>query len=371
MRDKTSFEIFLATAPGTEELLLAEARERGFRAPKALPGGVRIEGRWPDVWRANLQLRGAARVLARIGSFRVLHLSELEKRAGEVPWRALLDADVPFDVAATCRKSKIYHSDAAAERIAHAITAATGAVRHDEAEVVIKARFEADVCTLAIDTTGDPLHKRGHKQAVGRAPLRETLAALFLRQCGYGGGEPVVDPMCGSGTFVIEAAEIAAGLWPGRTRNFAFEKLATFDAEKWQALKANQKAVTPGSRLLGCDRDAGAIHAASANAERAGIAGSIEFRQQAVSDLTPPEGPPGLVITNPPYGHRIGDTAKLKTLYRALGQTLKTRFGGWRVGLVTSTPELAWATGLPFLPTRAPVAHGSIRITLYTTAALP
>ena len=370
MRDQTSFEIFLATAPGLEELLLAEARERGFRAPRATAGGVRIEGRWHDVWRANLQLRGPARVLARVGSFRVTHLAELDKLSRTVPWSDLLLSGVPFDVDVTCRKSKIYHSGAAAERIARAIAAAIDAPRQDGAGIVVKARLDNDVCTLAIDTTGEPLHKRGHKQAVTKAPMRENLAALFLRQCGFAGNEPVVDPMCGSGTFLIEAAEIAAGLWPGRSRSFAFEKLATFDAARWQQMKAAQHSLTPSVRFYGSDRDAGAVQAAKANAGRAGVAEFIDFRQQTISDIAPPPGPAGLVIVNPPYGHRIGDPEKLKSLYGALGASLKSRFSGWRVGLVTSEPNLAWATGLPFLPANAPVAHGSIRITLYATAVL-
>ena len=126
-------------------------------------------------------------------------------------------------------------------------------------------RIEDDYCTFSVDTSGEPLHRRGHKEAVGKAPMRETLAALFLRQCGYDGAEPVLDPMCGSGTFVIEAAEMAAGLAPGRTRRFAFEDLAGFDAEAWAEMK---QAPSRGTDIIfhGSDRDAGAVKSAVANA---------------------------------------------------------------------------------------------------------
>lgn len=371
MTTKVDFEIFLATAPGLEPVLCAEAKANGFRAPKAVDGGVRIEGRWHDVWRANLVIRGASRVLARMAAFRVVHLSDLEKRARRLPWGDILRRDVPFRVEATCKSSRIYHSGAAAQRIENAIGEALGTTVSPEAEVGIRARIEKDLCTISIDTSGELLHKRGFKEAVSKAPMRENLAALFLRQCGYDGTEPVIDPMCGSGTFVIEAAEIAAGLMPGRTRRFAFEQLATFDEAAWQHLRASKHATTPAVKFFGSDRDAGAIAMSRANAERAGVAGFAEFGQHTISELAAPEGPEGLVIVNPPYGARIGDTKRLQSLYRSLGQTLLAKFPGWRVGVITTDAALAKATGLPFKPQSAPVPHGGLRVTLFQTDPLP
>uniref|UniRef100_UPI0035B30FE2 THUMP domain-containing class I SAM-dependent RNA methyltransferase n=1 Tax=Aestuariivirga sp. TaxID=2650926 RepID=UPI0035B30FE2 len=285
-------------------------------------------------------------------------------------WHSLLRRNVPVHVEASCSRSRIYHSGAAAQRIARAIAEEFGCPLSDDAEVVIKARIEDDLCTLSIDSSGESLHKRGHKEGVGKAPLRETLAALFLRQCGFTGDEPVVDPMCGSGTFVIEAAEIAAGLAPGRTRHFAFEKLASFDANAWAAMKSAVEPRVPAVAFHGSDRDAGAIRMAKQNAERAGVSAFTQFRQQSVSELAPPEGPAGLVIVNPPYGTRIGDRKPLFALYGALGQVLKTRFSGWRVGLVTSDGSLARATGLHFVDPLPPVLHGGLRVTLHRTAVL-
>jgi putative N6-adenine-specific DNA methylase len=367
-----AFEIFLVTAPGFESVLCAEAKAKGFAAPAAVLGGVTMRGGWPDVWRANLEIRGAARVLARIAEFRALHLAQLDKRARKVPWAAILRPDVPFRVEASCRKSRIYHQGAAAQRIRDAIKDTLGAPVSDDAELCIKARIDDDLCTISVDTSGEALHKRGHKEEVAKAPMRENLAALFLRQCGYDGAEPVLDLMCGSGTFVIEAAEIAAGLKPGRSRHFPFEQLANFDAAAWQRLReaGTAKPGAPAIRFYGTDHDAGAVRMSRANAERAGVAGMTDFKQCAIGDLAAPDGPPGLVIVNPPYGTRIGNQKHLYALYRALGQTLRARFAGWRVGLVTDDASLAEATGLQFAPPAGPISHGGLRVTLYQTAPL-
>ena len=373
MATESEFEIFLVAAPGMEAVLGAEARDRGFTQATTVKGGVSTRGGWPEVWRANLQIRGASRVLARIGAFRVFHLAQLDKRARRLPWGDILRRDKPFRVEASCTGSRIYHSGAAAQRIEKAIREELGAPVAADADVCIKARIDDDLCTVAVDTSGESLHKRGHKDGVNRAPMRETLASLFLRQCGYDGTEPVVDPMCGSGTFVIEAAEIAAGLAPGRSRRFAFEHLATFDAAAWQRLRdaGAGDGPRPALRFYGSDRDADAIGMSRANAARAGVAAMTEFRQHAISDLVAPAGPPGLVIVNPPYGARIGDKQRLHALYGALGQTLLARFTGWRVGLVTSEGSLAASSGLPFAPPAAPVLNGGLRVRLFQTGPLP
>ncbi|MCX7344308.1 MAG: class I SAM-dependent RNA methyltransferase, partial [Alphaproteobacteria bacterium] len=304
MTASAELEIFLVALPGLESVLCDEVRERGFTSPRIVPGGVTFRGGWPDVWRANLEIRGASKVLVRIGAIRVLHLAQLDKRARRFPWAETLRRDVPLRVDVTCRKSRIYHAGAAAQRIATAIREELGAPVTPDAELCIKARIEDDLCTFSIDSSGELLHKRGHKQAIGKAPMRETMAALFLRQCGYAGQEPVLDPMCGSGTFVIEAAEIAAGLQPGRSRRFAFESLAGFAAAHWSRLQTVSAPKTPVMHFYGSDRDAGAIRMSRDNAARAGVSGFTTFRKQSISELMRPEGPSGLVIVNPPYGDR-------------------------------------------------------------------
>ncbi|KAA2317259.1 class I SAM-dependent RNA methyltransferase [Pseudooceanicola sediminis] len=368
------FEIFLSAPPGLEETLCAEAVDNGFAHARVVPGGVTFKGHWTTVWRANLVMRGAGRVLARIGGFPAYHLAELDKKARAFPWGDTLRPDVALRVEVTASKrSRIYHAGAAQQRIETALRESFGATIDRTAPLVLKTRIENDHVTFSIDTSGDSLHKRGHKPAVGKAPMRETLAALFLRQCGYDGTQSVVDPMCGSGTFVLEAAEIAAGLMPGRSRHFAFQDLASFNADRWADMKAACPPPRPDlPRFQGSDRDPGAIRMSRGNADAAGIGAAIDFQNVSVADVHPPEGArPGLVIVNPPYGERIGNRKLLFSVHASLGSVLKQRFSGWRVGIITSDAQLAQATGLPFLPLGAPVPHGGLRVRLYQTAPLP
>ncbi|WP_425467470.1 THUMP domain-containing class I SAM-dependent RNA methyltransferase [Paracoccus laeviglucosivorans] len=361
-------EIFLVATPGLEDPLADEVRALGH-APQIQPGGVTYIGGWADVWRANLSIRGATRVLVRIGSFRAMHPAQLDKRAHRFPWADFLHPGSTLRVEATSRKSRIYHAGAITQRIEAALKDSIGATIADDAPITIKVRIEDDLCTISLDSSGDSLHRRGHKQAVGKAPMRETMAAMFLAQCGFTGHEPVLDPMCGSGTFVIEAAEIAAGLHPGRLRSFAFEQFTSFDADAWADLR---KPVTPQTalRFYGSDRDPGAIRMSRENADRAGLADFTDFQNLSISDIQPPEGPPGLVIINPPYGARIGNKGPLFGLHAAMGEVLRSRFTGWRVGIVTSDAQLARATGLPLREPGPYVAHGGLKVRLFQTGPL-
>lgn len=357
-----TFEIFASVPPGLEQGLLAEVQAEGFATAQAVPGGVTFQGGWAEVARANRSLRGAGRVLARFAQFRAMHLAQLDKRAKKLDWAAVLRPEVPVRVEVSCRDSKIYHDRAARQRVEDAIAATVGAPVLSEASeeaVRIMVRIEDDLAVFSVDTSGQPLHRRGHKEQVGKAPMRETLAALFLRACGYDGTQTVVDPMCGSGTFVIEAAEIAAGLLPGRSRSFAFDKLSV---EVPPAPVAAPRDVA--LRCYGADRDDGAIRMSVANAARAGVAEMCSFTRAPVSELTRPEGAPGLVMVNPPYGARIGNRKLLFALYGSLGGVLKERFQGWRLGMVTSDGGLAKATGLD-LQAGPPVAFGGLKVRLY------
>ncbi len=354
-------EVFLVTAPGLEQILAAEARDLGFAVQATQPGGVTLAGDIESLMKANLMLRGATRVLLRLASFRVMHLAQLDKRARKLPWADWLRPDVPVRVDAVCRKSRIYHNKAAAQRIERAITEVLGANIAQDAAVTLKVRIEDDLCTISVDTSGESLHKRGLKQQVNKAPMRETLASLFLRACGYDGTQPVYDPMCGSGTFPIEAAEIALGLMPGRARGFAFENLALADQPRPQPVEPKASDL----RFFGSDRDTGAIGMSKANAERAGVADHTTFEAKPISDIRPPCAGPGLVIVNPPYGGRVGNKKPLFGLYAALGARLKAEFAGWRIGLVTSDNGLAKATALPWEAPGPIVDHGGIKVRLW------
>ena len=358
--------VFLVAQPGLETALLAEVEAAGFADARQVAGGVEIAGGLAEAMRANHVLRRAVRVLWRVAAFRALHLAQLDKRARKLGWGGWLRPDQPVRVEAVCRSSKIYHDKAAVQRIAGAITAA-GITIASDAALVIKARIEDDLCTISIDTSGEPLHRRGHKTFVGKAPLRETMAAGFLWQMGFDGSQAVVDQMCGSGTIVLEAAEIAAGLLPGRSRDFAFAHLVGGGNEgrcpsRSPGYLENEEG---GVRFFGFDRDDGAILGAQGNAARAGILGLCRFARQAVSDLVPPEGmAPGIILTNPPYGARIGERKLLFAVYGALGATLRARFAGWKVGIVTPDQGLAKATGLSLEPV-GPVDHSGTKVWLW------
>jgi putative N6-adenine-specific DNA methylase len=361
------FEIYLVATPGLEAPLCAEAVAAGFADARVVEGGVAFTGTWPEVWRANLCLRGATRVLARIASFRAMHLAQLDKRARKLDWAAMLRPDVPVKVEASCKRSRIYHAGAASQRVAKAIEEELGAPVAEDAALRVMVRIEDDLVTISLDTSGDSLHKRGFKAGVAKAPMRETMAAMFLAQCGYDGTQTVLDPMCGSGTFVIEAAEIALGLKPGRERSFAFEQLPSFDRSAWDAMRAPAPLRPVTARFYGSDRDPGAIRMATDNAERAGISNLVSFTQQSIETLEPPEGLPGLIIINPPYGTRIGNKAPLLGLYRSMGNVIRTKFAGWKVGIVTSDKDLARATGLGLELVEPTVLHGGLRVGLWRT----
>lgn len=350
--------VFLVGIPGLEDALEAEARRIGFSGVVRVPGGVEIAGGLAEAARANMVLRCAVRVLWRVASFRAMHLAQLDKRSRKVAWRDWLRPGVPVRVEAVCRSSRIYHNKAARQRVAGAVEAA-GIPVANTAEVVVKVRIEDDLCVVSLDTSGEALHRRGHKQFVGKAPLRETMAAAFLWQMGFDGTQTVLDPMCGSGTIPLEAAEIAMGLLPGRDRTFAFE--AMVGGMRPDGVAASG---APEGRYFGFDRDQGAIQGAMKNAGRAGVAEHCSFACQPLSALQPPDGPPGIILTNPPYGARIGNRKTLFGLYGSLGRVLNERFRGWRVGIVTSDDGLAKATGLSLTPS-GHVDHSGTKVRLW------
>jgi len=370
MTSDTRFDIFLVCPPGLEPALAAELTENGFAKCRPQAGGVLIKGDWNAVWRANLQIRGATRVLAQIGEFRANHLNMLAQNARQIPWSELFYPGQKVRVDASCRKSRIYHNGAAEERVADAIAAIALADIDPEASIVVRARLDKDICTLSIDTSGLPLHKRGYKQAVAKAPMRETLAALLLREAGYDGRMPLLDPMCGSGTFVIEAAQLAAGLAPGQDRDFTFQQLENYTPEPFEALKARPPHPRSDLVCYGFDRDPGAVRMASENAQRAGVSDRTRFEACEIKDLVRPEGPEGLVMVNPPYGTRIGDKRAVHGLYKVFGQVMRERFSGWRVGLVTSDESLVRMTGLHIESKSAVIDHGGVKIRLHQTGPL-
>ena len=347
------------------------------------PGGVAWTGDLESLARANLWLRTASRVLVRVAEFRARTFFELERHARKVPWERFVSAGVPVGLRVTCRKSRLYHSDAVAQRIAEAIDRALGGAAptptvqnrgDDESEVEVHeggreqlfvVRVLHDVCTVSADSSGAGLHRRGYRLELAKAPLRETLAAAVLLGSGWRGETPLTDPMCGSGTIVIEGALIARRIAPGARRRFSFLDWSEADAAVWSRLVAQareQQIERSPVRITGSDRDQGGIAAANANAARAGVEGDIELATRAISALEPVP-PPGVVATNPPYGVRIGEADRLRNLYAQLGNVLRRSRAGWTLAMLSAQPRLDAQLGFP-LEERLHTRNGGIAVRL-------
>ena len=358
-------QLFLVCHPGLEQWLGQELEERGYRGFNIEKGGIALTGCWADVADLNVHIRGATRVLVRVAAFSAVHFAQLDKRLRQIPWQEWLPTEGSVTIDATAKRSRLYHSKAISERAEKAIYDQISFCQ--KMTFVVLLRLVKDWCVVSLDTSGDPLYKRGGSKSVGRAPMRETMAALFLRAAKFSVNQPVYDPMCGSGTFVHEAAGRALGKVAGADRSFAFQNFPAF-LNGNRLTESRVENCAAGPRCFGADRDAGAIRRAKANSMSQGLEGICHFECQAISDARPPSEVPGLVISNPPYGGRIGERAKLQDLYAAFGSVMRRHFSGWRIALITSDVGLANATRLPFLPAGPVVSHGGIQIRLWQTA---
>jgi putative N6-adenine-specific DNA methylase len=380
-RDDRPTALYVVCAPGLERLTAAELRGIGLEAGDVEAGGVSLTGGAEAIQLANLHLRTASRVVARVGEFRVTTFYELEARARRIEWERWLGAE-PVRLRVTCRKSKLYHSDAVAQRFIEAMAKRTGAweataARDAEGESegedaqMFVVRIHHDVCTVSVDTSGALLHRRGYRQAVGKAPLRETIAAAMLLASGWKGDIPLVDPLCGAGTIPIEGALLARGIAPGVNRGFAFMRWPSFDADAWtRHLDAARAKELPNARapIIGSDRDAGAIASASANAARAGVEGDLELAERSLSAIAVPNGP-GWLITNPPYGVRVGSVDRVRDLYAQLGHMARGALPGWGIGLLSPDPALDSQLRIRVAPAFE-TTNGGIKVR-YLTGRIP
>lgn len=362
-----NLQIFISCAPGFEPLLAQECNplslhtrqvendgtlDSGISAEDV--GGLLIEGGLEEILRANLHLRTASRVSVRLGSFYAAAFSELRKKASRLAWDQFITAGQGINIHVTCHKSRLYHSDAVAERILGAINdhfsagrSVSSACHMDKNGQLILVRLVHDLCTISVDSSGAPLYKRGYRQEVSKAPLRETLAAAMLLASGWDRKSPLIDPFCGSGTIPVEAALLAGNIPPGIGRNFAFTQWPVFKPDLWISLLqlARQAILQPQVYIYGFDRDNGAIRMAVANASRAGQKDRIQFHQQSISELRPAQAP-GWLVTNPPYGVRLSPNKDLRDLYARFGTVLRDHFQGWRVGILCNDPRLIGNLGL-------------------------
>ncbi len=367
-------ELFAACPPGLESVLADELAALGCAVGRRRSGGVDFAGGWAELARANLGLRCASRVLLRLAEFGGAHLAQLDRRARKLDWAAWLPAGAALRVRARCSRSRIYHSRAAAERVERAAAEAMGGriVRgRTQPAIEIQLRIVRDRAVLSLDSSGEPLWRRGHKQEVTAAPLREHLAAGALRLAGYDGCTPLLDPLCGSGSFLLEAAEMALGRAPGLARDFACLAWPACDRDAWQAERRRLRAAErerPAAGLFGSDRSGGAVGVSRRNLRRAGLEEQVEIERRPLEQLDPPAAA-GLWICNPPYGGRLGG-AETEALHRAMGRVARERFSGWRIALLTAREPLARATGLDFTRVSPPLAHGGLDVRLYQTAVL-
>ena len=393
------FGLFASTAPGLESIAAGELKILGVRGRQEI-GGVAFGGDLDRLYEANLWLRTASRVVMRLGRFHASTFYELERRAKKLPWEEFLPASGRVRLRVTCRKSRLYHSDAVGERVMSAITGsvsrsielsrcgvnddgedaehAEGTEPTDEAHdgkalpgvggeaQLFVVRIVHDEVEVSADSSGELLHRRGYRQEIAKAPLRETLAAAMVLASGWRRGEPLLDPMCGSGTIPIEAALIARGVAPGSKRKFQFMDWPSFDETLWNDIleKARRSVTASSEKIRGSDRDVGAIQAATRNAERAGVADTIQFSVEAISqalgELEDLSTGTGWILTNPPYGIRLGESDDLRNLYARLGTALKAK-RGWRAGILTSDSALVRQTRLPLVP-RINTRNGGISV---------
>jgi putative N6-adenine-specific DNA methylase len=378
---------FAVCAPGLEPFMTRELKDLGLQVSSSTSfrgslegrdeveeiGGVEFRGALADLYRANLHLRTASRVLLHLGSFFADTFSDLGRRSKRLSWEAYLRPGRPVALRVTCQRSRLFHSGGVTERVMESIGSRLGqapSIKKLEGEEesnppqLIIVRLAENRCTISLDSSGALLHKRGYRLATGKAPLRETLAAGILMASGWNLHSPLIDPFCGSGTIPIEAALMARRIAPGINRRFAFMDWPNFDGETWERLKALSRQGRPKSvpPILGSDRDAGAIRAAGENAGRAGVGEDIVFSRRALSDLEAPPGP-GWVVTNPPHGVRLKSRRDLHSLYIRLGRILRAKCPGWKAAILCGKDSFPALTGLHF-DRPWPLKSGGLRVSL-------
>jgi len=371
--DKPNQSFFAPCPRGLEGVLCAELEQLGAQAVVATPGGAAFAGPFALCYRINLESRIASRVLWRVfhGSYR--DEQDLYRAAYELPWRDWFAARRTIKVKVSAQHCPLKSLDFVTLRIKDAVcdqfreaTGARPSVDTRQPDIRIDAFLDHKDVTLYLDTSGEALFKRGLRKAATDAPLRENLAAGILRLTGWTGQQALLDPMCGGGTIVMEAALMARNIAPGLGRRFAFEKLTNFDPCAWRDLcevsRSRQTAKTPRA-IYGSDLDGRALHAARANLEAAGLADAVALKQADVLALKPP-AEEGILVTNPPYGVRLGEEEALAEFYPRLGDNLKRNFAGWRAYIFTADLRAPKLIGLA-ASRRTPLFNGALECRLF------
>ena len=352
-------QMFAVSAPGLEIIVASELHQLGHCDAKPVVGGVNFSGDLAQLYDANLNLRTASRIVVRMDEFHASTFHELERRAKRIRWDEYLSPGSRAQFRVTCKKSKLYHSDAVAQRFSEAVAkqvkgVVVGASTKESADEgdaetddsppaqLFTVRLTHDNCVVSVDSSGALLHRRGYRQAIGKAPLRETLAAAMVIGSSWDGRSPFIDPMCGSGVIAIEAALIARRIPPGIGRAFAFQEWPNHDSALWESVREKaqkRKEIGAIGSILASDRDDGVVKSAESNAARAGVLEDIQIETKPISAISPRETP-GWLVTNPPYGVRVGDRGALRNLYAQLGNVAREKAKGHTLALLSSDSML-------------------------------
>jgi putative N6-adenine-specific DNA methylase len=365
---------FFASCPrGLEQLLADELAALGAAEVSTADGGVAFAGDWTLCYRANLESRFASRILWRVQETRPYRSEQdIYAMVLALPWPRWFDVARTIRVNVTAIKSPLKSLEFTTLKIKDAVCdkfrehgGQRPSVDTAQPDMRINAFIEGNQFTLYLDTSGEALFKRSVRLHTNIAPLRENLAAGILKLAGWQPGIPLLDPMCGSGTFLIEAAQMTLGIAPGIGRNFAFEKLKNFDAAKWGELRRQSIAAQRPVRLLeiyGSDLYGDALKAARQNLELAGLTDAVHLKQANALEVSPPAAS-GILVANLPYGERMGELEELAGLYPKLGDALKQKFGGWTAYLFTADKRILKLMRLS--PSRrTPLFNGAIECRL-------
>jgi putative N6-adenine-specific DNA methylase len=371
-------ERFFATCPrGLEELLAEDILAAGGRDAATTPGGASFAGNWEACYRLNLSSRIATRVLWRVGGGEFRSEADIYRLANEIAWPALFKVEHSIRVYVTAVRAPFKSIEFVTLKVKDAVCdrfRADCGKRPDVNTAAPAVRIHLFVtdknATLYLDTSGEPLWLRGQKIAKVAAPLKENLAAGMLRLAGWTPDQPLFDPMCGSGTLLLEAAGMALGDAPGLARDmkdFGFTRLVNYQPALWRRLcmeAAERRVAAPGRlQIWGSDRDDDAVARAVQNLAHAGLDDLIELRRADILELAPPAAA-GVLVTNPPYGERLGESDELAAFYPRLGDALKQRFAGWNCWFLSADVRLPKLIGLK--PARKiPLYNGNLECRLY------
>jgi putative N6-adenine-specific DNA methylase len=365
---------YFATCPrGLEALLVNELRASNAKDIKPTDGGVGFAGELSVCYSANLHSRIATRVLMQVGRGNYATEDDLYQAAYKLNWPNWFDVKHDFMVKVTGVKCPLKSLEFATLRIKDAVcdkfrqvVDSRPYIDTKNPSVRIHAYLTADSYVYYVDTSGDALYQRGNRKASIEAPLRENLAAGILQLSGWQVGQPLLDPMCGSGTFLLEAAMMALNIAPGLRRNFGFEKLKNFESDAWKKIKntalKNAKPVT-FQKIYGSDSDLRAVRIAKQNLSEAGLLEAVQLAQTNITEVVPPNDS-GVLVANPPYGVRIGEDEELAALYPKMGEALKRKFAGWNTYFLTN--DLRLPKFMRLTPSkRTPLFNGPLECRLF------